>query len=104
MKKFFLSTILSAFLINVAVSQVTEKKQPVVRQKVTVKSEPAPPPPPPSSNKTTGTETNNAPVYTLTAVKVNIRTGNDNKEYPSGVRVGAGVKGVGMGYDFFLQE
>ena len=48
-----------------------------------------PPPavPPPTTNKTAGTANQNTPVYSLTAVRVIIRTGADNKEFPSGAGV-----------------
>lgn len=48
------------------------------------------PPPPPASTKTTPTTApaqTAAPVYTVTAARVSIRTGNDNKEFPSKVYV-----------------
>ncbi|HLP74028.1 MAG TPA: hypothetical protein VK155_14075 [Bacteroidales bacterium] len=63
-----------------------------------------PPPPPASTNKSTVTDTPTTPVYSLTAVKVKIRTGADNKEYPSNVRVSLGVNGTGMEYAYFVQE
>lgn len=60
--------ITSFFTINAQI------QKPVIK-KTLVKN--PPPPPPPSSTYT--------PVYTLTAVKAIIRTGADNKEYPSTV-------------------
>jgi hypothetical protein len=42
-------------------------------------------------------------VYSLTAVKVNIRTGSDNKEFPSMVQTSLGVRG-GRVYKFFRQD
>lgn len=59
------------------------------RVKTTVKelpSTPAPapaPPPPPVNKTTTTTESGPVSVYSLTSVRVKIRTGNDNKEFPS---------------------
>lgn len=44
---------------------------------------PPPPPPPPPAPKSEAS----ASVYSLSSVRVNIRTGNDNKEFPSKVNV-----------------
>ena len=112
MKKLLSLTILAAFTISTATSQTVQKSVPLVKQNViikTVPSQPLPPPPasappPPSTNKSSTTGTQNTPVYSLTAVRANIRTGNDNKEYPSGVRTTLGVRGSKMEYSFFVQE
>lgn len=66
MKKIIITAGLFALLSPGAFAQIT--KPSIIKKQV----QPAPPP---------------APVYTLTAVKANIRTGNDNKEFPSTVRV-----------------
>lgn len=92
---FFLFTILAA---DAQIFTKPAKKQ--VNKIIT----PPPPPPPTSTNKSTTTGTQNNPVYSLTAVKVNIRTGNDNKEYPSNVRTSLGVRGSNMQYVYFVQE
>jgi hypothetical protein len=107
MKKIILITGLAVFVINTATAQITQKTVPPVKQNVIIKTVPPPPaPPPPATNKSTGTSNQNtpAPVYSLTAVKAGIRTGNDNKEYPSNVRTSLGVRGSNMQYAFFLQE
>ncbi|MFA5973542.1 MAG: hypothetical protein WC780_14415 [Lentimicrobiaceae bacterium] len=69
---------------------------------------PSPPPAPaPKSNKTESAVQKSevaTSVYSLTSVKVNIRTGNDNKEYPSGARVSLGVRGSNNEYAYFVQE
>ncbi len=65
---------------------------------------PTPPPPAPAPTTKTGTDNQVVPVYTLSAVKVNIKTGPDNKEYPSEVRTTVGVRGSGMEYAYFVQE
>lgn len=57
----------------------------------------APPPPPPSNNKNTGADNPPAAVYTLTSMKVHIRTGNDNKEFPSKVSVTVWKKDISIG-------
>ena len=44
---------------------------------------PAPAPPPPPVNKTTEPASTPALIYNLTSVRVKIRTGSDNKEFPS---------------------
>jgi len=51
----------------------------------------APPPPPPSTQQP-------APVYSLTGARVTLRTGTDNKEFPSQVTVYLIVKGSGYIY------
>ncbi len=89
MKKFLSFTILLTFAISTATSQVIQKAVPVTKKNVTIKTVPPPPPapasapPPASTNKSTGTNNQPTLVYTLTAVKANIKTGADNKEYPS---------------------
>ena len=91
MKKSLFLTALTAFTISTATSQVIQKTVPAVKPNVIIKTVPATPPPPavppPTTNKTAGTANQNTPVpvYSLTAVRVNIRTGNDNKEFPSKV-------------------
>ena len=56
-----------------------------------------PPPPPASTNKTTNETSSTAPVYSLTAVRVKIRTGSDNKEFPSDVFAGIGTTNTPRG-------
>ena len=104
MKKLLSITVLSSFIISTASSQVLQKASPTVKQNVIIKTVPAPPPPPLATNKSANTNNQNTLVYSLTAVRVNIRTGNDNKEYPSNVRATLGVKGSNMEYSFFAQE
>ncbi len=94
----------------------TNPKQKVVKKASTavlLKPPPPPPPPPtpppppplpPSTNNSTGTGNQITLVYSLTAVKANIRTGNDNKEYPSAVRTSLRVRGSKMEYASFVQE
>jgi hypothetical protein len=59
----------------------------IKREQPTQKRTVAPPPPAPTNKTTTVPATATTPVYTLTAVRVNVRTGADNKEFPSGVYV-----------------
>ena len=103
MKKLLFIASITALTFSNAVSQIIQKSTPVVKQNVIIKTDPNPPPPV-TSNKTAAASNQNAPVYSLTAVKVNIRTGNDNKEYPSSVRTTLGVRGSQMEYSFFVQE
>jgi hypothetical protein len=78
MKKILLP---GALLVLISItSQAQIKKQ--VPLKV-VKTSPA---------SSSGTSNQNAPVYSLSSVKVNISTGSDNKEFPSGVYIELWIK------------
>lgn len=67
MKKIILVTALAVMSAATAAAQITKPN--IIKKKIEpVKTEPAPSP---------------APVYTLTAVKVTLQTGNDNKEFPA---------------------
>lgn len=68
MKKILLISVLLIVACTTISAQLTK---PVVIKKKIEPAKTTPPPPPP------------APVYSLTAVRANIRTGHDNKEYPS---------------------
>ncbi len=94
MKKASFLTIVLAFTITTLMSQINTKVGKPELAKPTTKIikptqvSPPPPPPPPAaanttSNKTTAATNQSTLVYSLTAVRVNIRTGNDNKEFPS---------------------
>jgi hypothetical protein len=90
MKKLLVISFLSVFVISISYAQIIQKPTAPLKQKGIIKTipgQPAPPPPPPSTNKSSTTGTQNVPVYSLTAVRVNIRTGNDNKEFPSTVEL-----------------
>lgn len=71
MKQTLLIVILVAFANTFAFAQFAKPELIKKRTEPAKASTPAPPPPPP------------APVYTLTAAKALIKTGSDNKEYPS---------------------
>lgn len=104
MKKLLLITILSAFAIGNLYAQIRTSK--TLRNTQSL-DQAIPLPPPPTNSKTSGPISNAdvaASVYTLTSVRVNIRTGSDNKEFPSAVRVSLGVRGGNMGYNYFFQE
>ena len=109
MKEIIILIIFVGFVIDSSVAQIFQKSAPVFKQSTITNPAPAPPPPPPpppsSTQKTTGAANQFVPIYTLTAARVNIRTGHDNKEYPSEVRAILGVnKSGGMEYAFFVQE
>ncbi len=57
----------------------------------------APAPPPAPVNKTTDPANTPVAVYSLTSVRVKIKTGNDNKEFPSRVIVGLGTRNTPQG-------
>ena len=97
MKKLLLITILSAIAMGNLYAQFKTTKTIKNTQNLNLE---IPPPPPPAANKTSGPLSNSnasASVYTLTAVRVNIRTGGDNKEFPSKVIVWVKHKNAGVG-------
>ena len=104
MKKLLLLTILSAFIISTAVSQVIQKTIPALKQNVIIKKVPPPPPPPPATtNKTTGTSNQTTLVYSLTSARVIIKTGSDNKEFPSQVHVTLMAKSTPANWRNYIQ-
>jgi hypothetical protein len=84
MKKFILLSALIGFAITTIQAQLGKVQKP---EKVPLKTIPVKttPPPAPVTNKTS--EPAVTSVYSLTSVRVSIRTGNDNKEFPSQVGV-----------------
>ena len=104
MKHTYFLFLFAGIISTSTMAQIIKKSVPVLKQSALSNATPAPPPPS-STQKATGTENQFVPVYTLTAARVNIRTGHDNKEYPSEVRATIGVnKSGGMEYAFFVQE
>jgi hypothetical protein len=100
---------ISFFALSTVAAQTIQKVVPTAKKNATIKSipnQPPPPPPPPpvAANKAPVTGTQTTLVYSLTAVSAKIRTGNDNKEYPSNVRTTLGVRGSGMEYAYFVQN
>lgn len=99
--KMIFSTTLIFFIIFGAEAQTKSRFDTIESKKTTVQTplkiskltpaEPKTPPPvsppPPATNKTAGTVSQNTSVYTLTSARVHIKTGTDNKEFPSGVHV-----------------
>jgi len=110
MKKLLLSAVLCAFTLSNLYAQTKTYGTPKSVQNTKIINQvpsTPPPPPPPATSKTAAPASKTevtASVYSLSAVKVNIRTGNDNKEYPSGVRVSLSVRGSNMEYAYFVQE
>ncbi len=90
MKKVLFFATFFLFTILTADAQIFTKP---VKKQVNKTLTPPPPPPPPApappvaTNKSTTTDAQNTSVYTLTSVRINIRTGADNKEFPSQVGV-----------------
>src|SRR5688572_23489212 len=117
MKKILLTifVFVAAYSESTVHAQIITKQAPVKKNTTirTIPSQPAPAPPPAPAPATPPASTqqpvakqapaSSDPVYSLTAVRVNIRTGNDNKEYPSNVRTTLGVRGSGMEYAYFVQ-
>lgn len=105
MKKLLLITILAAFTISKATSQIIQKSVPPVKKIIikTVPSQPPPPPPPAATNKTDATSNQYTPVYTLTSARVIIKTGNDNKEFPSTVHVTLMAKSTPANWRNYIQ-
>jgi hypothetical protein len=89
MKKLLLLTLLSVFVMGSLQAQLKVYKKPVKNtQNLQILNQDPPPPPPPTTNKTEAPITKSevpTSVYYLTSARVNIRTGNDNKEFPSEV-------------------
>ena len=106
MKKLLFICILLAFIINATVAQVIQKSVAPAKQNVIIKTVPAAPPPSPptpSANKSTGNDIQNAPVYSLTSARVIIKTGNDNKEFPSKVNVTLMAKSTPANWRNYIQ-
>lgn len=86
MKKLLFLLTLIVFTITASLAQITPKVEKIEILKPSVKIiKTVPPLPPPSTNKNTIVGNQNIPVYTLSSVRVNIKTGSDNKEFPSQV-------------------
>jgi hypothetical protein len=84
MKKAVLLSLIALIVVGQATAQL---KPNVERVKSTTKVKQAPAPAPAPVNKTTPATTAEPLVYKLSSVRVKIKTGNDNKEFPSKVYV-----------------
>jgi hypothetical protein len=87
---------IAVFLLAIMVIAIGEIKAQIkpdvekIKANTRIKQAPSKTPPAPAPapvNKTTGTTTSEPLVYKLSSVRVKIRTGNDNKEFPSKVYV-----------------
>jgi hypothetical protein len=86
MKKIILLALLIVIKATTSQAQITTKPVKNVQKTTVTETNVIPPPPPPATTNKTGAASNqNTPVYTLTSARVNIKTGNDNKEFPSEV-------------------
>ena len=90
---------------NKIVAQVFQKPVPTIKQSTIIKTAPPIPPPPqePSTNKSTGSANQNMPVYALTSARLVIKTGNDNKEFPSAVGVTLMAKSAPSNWRTYIQ-
>ena len=107
MKILFLS-ILIVFAASAARAQIKTKVQKTRLQAPSKIIDPEPaepktPPSPPPTNKSSNTSSQDIPVYTLTSARVNIRTGNDNKEFPSQVLVTLMAKSTPQDWRNYIQ-
>lgn len=87
---------------QIRTKQVPVKKNPTV---ISIPSQPAPAPPPaPKQQPVVKQELpSTVPVYLLTPARVSIRTGNDNKEFPSKVYVTLMAKSTPANWRNYLQ-
>jgi hypothetical protein len=98
MKKIVLSCALLFGLVITSYAQTTPKvEKPGMKIKQTpgklIKTQPVETKTTPPSTTPATTQNQTTSVFTLSSVRVNIRTGNDNKEFPSGVYIELWVKG-----------
>jgi hypothetical protein len=110
MKQLFFLSILIAFAATAVQAQIKTKTEkiklqtpvkviePVPTEPKTVPSAPAP------TSKTSGTTNTTTPVYVLSAARVSIKTGNDNKEFPSAVWVAVMAKSAPAQWRTYVQS
>lgn len=101
MKHTFILTLFVFISMHTVFSQIPVQK-PAPIKKIIVPA-PAPAPPPSATNKSTGTTYQSAPVYSLTSVRVIIKTGSDNKEFPSKVHVTLMAKSTPANWRNYIQ-
>jgi len=100
MRKIILLSTLAILLISATQAQI----KPDYDKSRVKKTTPAPAPAPAPVNKTTGTESTPALVYNLTAVRVKIKTGSDNKEFPSQVAAFIGLRNQAKNQPFSFNQ
>lgn len=118
MKKSVYLSILILFAITAAQAQIRTKTEkiklqapskviapaPTEAKTTQAPAPPAPAPPAATTNKTSGTTNTSTPVYILSSARVSIRTGNDNKEFPSVVWVAVAAKSEPGEWRTYVQE
>jgi len=107
MKKLLFFTLFAASLTGSLSAQSTIVEKPIKNtQTLRSNTAPAPAPPPPTTSKTTAPIAKTdvpVSVYSLTSVRVDIRTGSDNKEFPSKVYVTLMAKSTPANWRNYLQ-
>jgi len=93
MRKIILLSSLALFIISATQAQL----KPNVEKGNTKRPAPPPPPAPTPAPVNKTTENTAAPVYSLTSVRVRVKTGNDNKEFPSRVIAGLSTRNTPNG-------
>lgn len=98
MKKLLSVTLLLALINSTVSAQIMQKTVPAAKKNMAIKNPipappPAPAPAPASTNKEDNTGNQNTSIYSLASVRVNIKTGSDNKEFPSAVDIEIWKKG-----------
>jgi hypothetical protein len=117
MKKSVYLSILILFAVTAAQAQIRTKPEKIKLQapskviapaptepKTAQAPAPPPPAPPATTNKTSGTANTSTPVYILSSARVSIRTGNDNKEFPSAVWVALAAKSAPDQWRTYVQQ
>jgi hypothetical protein len=95
--------VLLSTLAMLAISGVQAQLKPDIersKMKRTTEQKTIPPPAPPPVAKTS---IQDVPVYSLTSVRVKIRTGNDNKEFPSKVHATLMAKSTPQNWRNYIQ-
>jgi hypothetical protein len=111
MKKVIFLSLLTVLVISAAQAQLKQQVDKSKVKKVETPKElkpvpatqeaPPAPPPPPAVNKTATTE--EVPIYALTSVRVKVKTGNDNKEFPSKVHARLMARSTPANWRNYLQ-
>lgn len=112
MKKLLFLSALIVFTISAAQAQIKTRTEriklqapsKIIEPVPTEPKTPPPPPPPAPTNKTSGTANTSTPVYILSSARVSIRTGSDNKEFPSGVWVALAAKSAPGEWRTYVQQ
>jgi hypothetical protein len=109
MKQLLFLSILMVFAVTAVQSQIKTRTEKVKLQTPVKVIEPVPTEPktapsaPAPTTKTSGTTNTTTPVYVLSAARVRIKTGNDNKEFPSAVWVAVMAKSAPAQWRTYVQ-